>query len=411
MTSFVMTDQIRAGQTLADTDGIELSDSELKTMLRIFKKLRAPMNAVKQEYILRKNSDRNTDPDKKKHTLSLFLRKHKRDATWFFNVEGNPVAHFKGHNYFGSAQAGRVIKVTYKRVLEWLSKESGIAVPQSMYEAAEKGRINIHLVEFAAYTTKINADIQRLINAWRFMYRHSSYKERPDGLHIFLDEMLQVSSTVHKKDYPSSFALATVEKDLKTRKVSICMYQKDVEIEERGLVIADDVLETIEDRLRVDIEFSKRWLESKRVQTVADLERLIEAKHSGSWVSFVQSEFGKVVAQSCLIYMWTFPNIFVKGELEQIPRQWLRGQVDEEVEEWMEIKGVDKRVSFEAHVAMVFARAQYSITGMQKMEALYSESTAEALGAKLFALASAVDKSLRKAARTLAIDTGDFDED
>ena len=389
-------DNIRTGLGVAgvDTAGLELDKAELKAVMKVFKKITGS-----DEYLIKKNSPMNEG----NHKLTLELQKERGSERWFFNVEGNPIGHFKGHNIRGNPNAALVIRLTYEKTLKWLEEKSGLTLPRSMWAKVEARQIFIHYLEFAAYTAVLKAPVTILLNAAQAMFRLSDWKDEK-GMHINLDKLLGVNSRMHKEEYESSFAVFTVEKGGNPL-VGICMYQKDVEMKGSGIRISDETMKNLQGRLRIDVHFSNRWLTNRKIKTVRDLEAYVKNRPHKSWEKFVHEELLKVVEKSCIQYMWRCPNIFDDRVREEIPKQWFAGVVDDEVREWASEVGVDTRVSYQAHAAMLWARGHHAVSGAEKLESLGSIEKRMRIAQKEARATNQVERQILKAFSSIALET------
>jgi hypothetical protein len=360
---YTMLDGIKMGLNIQD-NGIALDKEELEVLRRIFKKMKAVYYEQNKEYVISKPGNTSS--------IRIGLRQHHSNGDhWYLNIDGNPMNHFKEQNVYGYADAGRQIRNTFKACILWLSKRSKVVINESLYGKIEKGEINIHSLEFASYTKKLDCDIDQLINSWQAMYRLANWTV--DGKTESLDRMLGISTRIDSEEYASSFALATIEKYQSRvyRVVGLRLYRKDVEIEETKTEVSAEILADVRQRLRVDIEFGSRWLHRKKIKTVKELETFVGINYDGDWAKFVRTELNDLIEKACLRYMWTFPNIFTLSEKAKIPPQWFGGVVDAEVRQWALQRGINPDISYKAHVSMVWARLSEQ-PGYDKLKALES---------------------------------------
>lgn len=403
----------------ADTGGLELEASELSLMKHAFKANKATIEGTK--FTVRKK--RKDDPDK--HPLLLILQKDKFSKKWFFNIEGNPVGHITGSAIFGYSNAAWVLKGTYVKMLQFLAEGASIQMPESLINKARRGEIYLYALEFATYTTKMTDDIKRLISAWQAMYRMSDWKALT-GIHESLDKLLNVCSRNYKTEYETSFAIATLEPQSKNQLIGLAFYDKKVELnkpENKGLHIDNSIGQAIDGRIRIDVNFSARYLSNRKIRTIARLEHVVNEDHNGSWIEFVHSAVRDVIHKSCLQYMLTCPNIFVSQIKKTIPEKWAdgtwknknnEGKVDQNlvdsIKRWASVHGVRPDVSYKAHVAMLFGRALCSVYGPEKVEALEDEKKMALIMKKAHLSIGRVDKRLLCCVQSLGLETGEVHE-
>lgn len=373
----MMLDGSASGVTLnSDTCDLPLDVMEasalMKAMKRLIKKNCAYIEGHDYKAIKNKNQD---------YPLVIALRRHKINANeWFLNVDGNTAGHYQGSNVYGNSNVGWQIRGMFEDCLRWVEKESEIDLPNSIMEKIQKGKINLYMLEMAAYTKKTDADITSVINKWQFMYKNSSWKE--DGKHVFLPRILGVKS-YDTEDYETSFSVATLflernvvngkHKIIRRTLAGIRLYDKLEQLEEEGVELDERIKKDIEGRLRVDLWLTRTWMNRAKIKTLAELENYVKGNYSGLWKDFIDYELWQVISKSALRYMFEFPNILDRKIKASIPEQWMNDNVvDKEVQRWASKLGIDANIPYKAHVAMLFARVMENLEGTDKALALES---------------------------------------
>lgn len=378
---------IRAGVEL-HADNVSLTKSEADSVKRVMKRRRAKYNAENNEWVLNKPSKYKDVEDRSVSTLRIALREHETNAgVFFFNISGNPLKHFTGSNVYGSPQAGILVRKTFLACLKWLDKE--MEIEQSVYDKVQEGKINLHNMEFAIYTEKCDVDVKPMINIWRYVYRAADWAGA-DGVHKSLDQLIGVNSRRQVEEYEDSFAVEVMRTSvrsasadgrppkLKRETVSgICIYDKSAELLNTDSEVSAEILEDLAGRMRIDLWLTRLWLSDKRIQTVLDLESYVEKQHNGDWKQFIVIELENVINKTALHYMFKIYNIFKDGEVEKIPTDWSEGSIGDRkltdaVKKWADRRGIDPRIPYEAHAAIVWA-LKLKINGADKVAALRND--------------------------------------
>src|SRR5690606_21331543 len=89
-------------------------------------------------------------------SMTLSLRKRNSSKAHYLNLSGNPLTFLRPNNLSGYANPRRMIARTFKIAIRELQNQAGIALPSRLQSVINKGLINVHSLEFAAYTKPLD---------------------------------------------------------------------------------------------------------------------------------------------------------------------------------------------------------------------------------------------------------------
>ncbi len=274
----------------AAVDGsIEVKGSEAQQIAKLLRQHGAELDSGGLETVVCAES-----------SMMIALRPHYHEKDrYFLNLSGNALTFLKGSNVYGYAEADILIKAAFVRAMSMVGE-----FPRRVVCAIKNGEVNVHSMEFAAYTNEI-PDKQRLLNDWQTMYG-TSYSN--DGIQTTtLCEMLSVRYMKKHVDHRQSVCLRIMTGDGKEEEAMLMAYDKAYLLRNNELEVPVD----IEKRLRLDMHLHNGWFRKKKVngrklRTLKDLGDYVEKRYEGKWHLFIATEFDRMIKRSMMFEMWRF---------------------------------------------------------------------------------------------------------
>lgn len=264
-----------------------------------------------------------------KSGLQVTLRPdyHHQKNKFFLSISGNPLTFLKGNNRYGYAEADKVIVAAFGKALAMIP-----GIPQRLHSLVSNMELNIHSLEFAAYTHAV-PNKARLLNDWAAVYQFSFAKQEKDGVdeHWALTDLLNIKFVRKDAAYRSSVALRILSGDGREDEMMILAYDKAKQIREvaakeakaRGIVIDTTTLMSlvpsdIEDRIRIDLHLCRGWFRRRQVagrklKTLRDLSLYVANNHEGDWAAFLALHFETALRKTMLFSMWSYDVAAQRG--------------------------------------------------------------------------------------------------
>lgn len=261
--------------------------------------------------------------------LLLSLRKEKGKDRWFLNLSGNPITFVQKTNVFGYGEPGQQILDCFRVAVKRLEKMCGKAAPAGLKDQLSSGNININSLEFAAYTKKMKNKklyLSTLQHVW------GSAAVRCGDSRTSLESLLNVTVTQNVDNQTIGFRFPYLRRGVGKL---LLLYDKYEQMQAKYPEIELKDLEKIKDRLRFDLHLTKIWMESRRIQTVGDLQK----RFGRDEVGLVAQEIRDCVDKACLVYMFEI----TKERMAAWAVSGIRP-------EW-----ASKDISFETHQAILWA--------------------------------------------------------
>lgn len=230
---------------------------------------------------------------------------HQRDK-WYLNFSGNALTFLRGSNVYGYAEADVLITVAFIQAMTAIGE-----FPRRLIRAVKAGDVNVHSLEFAAYTNEVE-DKQQLINDWQHVYG-TAYSNSEGVETSTLCELLGLKYVKKHVDHRSSLCFRIMTPDGREEEAMLMAYDKAEEMRADGVL---KVPKDIERRLRLDLHLHNGWFRKHRaggkaIRTLSDVAAYVEEHHAGKWHRFIASEMNKMVDRTCMFEVWSFP--FEKG--------------------------------------------------------------------------------------------------